>query len=91
MKQLLLLACLSAVWSGLASCKKQCQDNCNRPEACALAPDPGDCQAAFVSYYYDAQEGRCKQTYWGGCGGVRPFTSLEACQACECTNSARAN
>jgi hypothetical protein len=52
--------------------------------ACALKPDAGLCLAAFQRYYYDTVEKRCKVFTWGGCGGVVPFETLEACKSCEC-------
>ena len=50
---------------------------------CALDPDPGPCEAYFPKYYYDKQEKKCKEFIWGGCGGVVPFETLEACKGCE--------
>lgn len=50
---------------------------------CQLEPDPGPCNAAFRRYYYDKQEKKCKEFIWGGCGGVVPFETLEACKECE--------
>jgi Kunitz/Bovine pancreatic trypsin inhibitor domain len=52
--------------------------------ACLLKPDAGICLAAFQRFYYDPVEKRCKAFNWGGCGGVVPFETLEACKACEC-------
>ena len=52
--------------------------------ACQLIPEAGACLALFPSFYFDEEAGVCKETVWGGCGGVRPFTTMEACQAqCE--------
>ena len=51
---------------------------------CGLTPDAGNCKALITSYYFDRASGKCKEFMWGGCGGVRPFESLDACQAqCE--------
>ncbi len=51
---------------------------------CGLEPDPGFCLAAFPKYYFDQEEGKCKQFTWGGCDGVVPFETLEECEACGC-------
>ena len=59
-------------------------DECDPPEDCALEPNSGPCQAAIPKWYFDKQEGKCKQFYWGGCGGVVPFDTEEECKACEC-------
>jgi Kunitz/Bovine pancreatic trypsin inhibitor domain len=51
---------------------------------CLLKPDAGFCLAAFKRYYYDPAEKKCKEFMWGGCEGVVPFETLEACKDCEC-------
>lgn len=59
-------------------------DEAGQGEQCALAPDPGDCDAAFERYAYDAASQRCLPFTWGGCDGVVPFNDLTACQrTCE--------
>jgi hypothetical protein len=66
-----------------------CLSSCGEDEdmmtndRCLLVPDPGFCQAAIPKYYYDQQEKKCKEFTWGGCGGVVPFETLEACKECE--------
>ncbi len=52
-------------------------------ERCLLAPDPGPCFAAIPKYYYNKEERKCKEFIWGGCGGLVPFDTLEACKECE--------
>lgn len=52
--------------------------------ACSLEPDPGLCKAAFPKYYYDQEEGKCKEFTWGGCEGVVPFQTMEECKDCKC-------
>lgn len=62
-------------------CKKDCFESTN----CNLDPNPGNCTAAIPRYYYDKDENKCKEFIWGGCSGVVPFETLEACkQQCEC-------
>jgi hypothetical protein len=51
---------------------------------CLLKPDAGNCKAYMPRYYYDQKEKRCKEFIYGGCGGVVPFETLEACKQCEC-------
>lgn len=68
-------------------CSIDCKENCTgtlTPEACTLTPESGPCEAAIPSYYYDQTDGICKEFFWGGCNGVRPFETLEACEECEC-------
>lgn len=65
----------------LPGCKKE---ECVQSERCRLAPETGPCFAAIPRYYYDKEEKRCKEFTWGGCQGVVPFETLEACKACEC-------
>jgi len=68
----------------LQSCNKQ-DDNqlgINCP-ACTMAPDPGDCEAAIIRFYWDEAEQTCKEFTWGGCGDF-PFETLEECQNCGC-------
>jgi hypothetical protein len=53
------------------------------PEACALKPESGRCRAAIPRYWYDPGTGTCKAFIWGGCDGVVPFETYDAChQAC---------
>ncbi|MFN8356781.1 MAG: BPTI/Kunitz domain-containing protein [Spirosomataceae bacterium] len=62
-----------------------CNTPCPLPPACQLAPEAGPCYALHKRYYYDKNEKRCKEFTWGGCEGVVPFETLEACKACECS------
>lgn len=53
-------------------------------DACALVPDPGDCEGAVDRYFFDPATQQCQVFSWGGCGGVVPFTDLVECQnACD--------
>lgn len=61
-----------------------CEDTCPLPDRCQLEPEAGPCYALHKRYYYDRTEKRCKEFSWGGCEGVVPFETLEACKACEC-------
>lgn len=52
---------------------------------CYLTYDPGPCRMAIKRYYYDKKEMKCKEFIYGGCKGVVPFETLEACEkGCEC-------
>lgn len=66
----------------LLSCRK---DDCDKPDFCSLEPEPGLCEAYFTRYYYDQKAKKCKEFIWGGCDGVVPFETLEACWECECS------
>ena len=64
---------LQCQWSGLVI-----------TENCDLLPDPGFCFADIEIFYYNQDTGMCEETFWGGCGGIVPFWTLEDCQnACE--------
>ena len=58
-----------AAWEGLPDCATS--------SACDLIPDPGNCEAAFVVYFFNQMTSECQETTWGGCGGVVPFWTLE--------------
>ena len=50
---------------------------------CMNAPDPGPCKGAIPGFYYDYPSDSCRRFIYGGCGGQRPFDSMEACiKAC---------
>ncbi len=50
---------------------------------CLLEPDSGPCEAAITRYYFDQEEGICKEFMWGGCQGTVPFEYIEGCKPCE--------
>ena len=66
---------------GVSSCNPACD---NTPAACELLPDPGPCFAAIPKFYFDSDAQECKEFTWGGCGGVVPFDTFDACQECQC-------
>jgi hypothetical protein len=55
----------------------QCQKSSN----CSLTPETGNCEAAIPRYYFDSSTKECKQFIWGGCDGVVPFETIEACRS----------
>ncbi len=61
---------------------KKVQDKCTTE--CSLIPAIGSCKALIPKYYFDKENGKCKEFIWGGCQGVVPFETLEACEACRC-------
>lgn len=80
MKKALLLLLFSAVLSSATCCREDTDiPSPPQPPACSLVPDAGICNAAFVRYYFDPKEKKCKQFTWGGCGGVVPFVTLQEC------------
>uniref|UniRef100_A0A8D8QLD2 Papilin n=1 Tax=Cacopsylla melanoneura TaxID=428564 RepID=A0A8D8QLD2_9HEMI len=66
------------------ACETMCpprvaQDICLQPAVI------GDCANYVLSWYFDSLESRCKQFYYGGCGGNQNnFMTEESCQA-RCT------
>jgi hypothetical protein len=63
-----------------------CKKDCPRSSNCDLEPHSGVCMAYIPQYYFDKQEGKCKEFIWGGCEGVVPFQHYEDCQQCECNH-----
>lgn len=61
----------------VVSCNNDDDDTVN---PCNLQPDSGPCEALIPRYYFDKTEGLCKEFNWGGCDGVVPFETLEACK-----------
>jgi len=51
------------------------------PINCYLKPEVGPCDAAIPRYYYDQDEGECKEFTWGGCEGVVPFETMADCKS----------
>lgn len=86
MKKALLLLSATALLSSATCCREETDiPSPVQPVACTLVPDAGMCNAAFVRYYFDPKEKKCKPFVWGGCGGVVPFQTLQECQDCGCT------
>lgn len=51
---------------------------------CSWEPEKGSCKAKIPRYYFDNDEGNCKEFFWGGCGGTVPFETLDICESvCE--------
>jgi thiol-disulfide isomerase/thioredoxin len=48
---------------------------------CDLEGETGMCKAYFPSWQFDKASGTCTEFVWGGCEGVRPFTTKEECEA----------
>ncbi|MBC6613166.1 proteinase inhibitor I4 serpin [Hymenobacter sp. BT507] len=84
MKKTLLLLSATALLSS-ATCSQTDTDPepAVQPAACSLAPEAGICNAAFIRYYFDPRDKKCKPFTWGGCGEV-PFNTLKECQDCGC-------
>lgn len=51
-------------------------------DICSLPDDRGECDNYVINYHYDQNEGRCRQFYYGGCGGnENRFVTEEECEA----------
>tara|TARA_B100000902_G_C26920002_1_gene721214 strand:- start:206 stop:580 length:375 start_codon:yes stop_codon:yes gene_type:complete len=57
-------------------------------DSCEVIPDPGPCEAAIETYFFNQDTQQCEQTYWGGCEGVVAFWTMNDCTiSCGNTNS----
>ena len=75
---------LSMIAIGLFLTLACSKDDCERPKQCKQDPDPGPCEAYIPAYYFDEDEGKCKEFIYGGCDGNVPYETMEACWECEC-------
>ena len=57
-----------------------CNDSNSMDDACYLIPETGPCEALITRYYYDQDANICSKFTWGGCDGVVPFETMEACE-----------
>lgn len=60
--------------------KKTKGDEVDLKRRCSLEPVGGNCKAFFQKGYYDKKLKECKTFVYGGCGGMVPFDSAEACK-----------
>lgn len=90
MKTLKLFSVLMILLTLGLGCKEEIIECGTEMDECAIACnqsfDIGPCEALIPQYYFDKAEGKCKTFNWGGCEGVVPFETLEACEACDCTH-----
>ena len=49
-------------------------------EQCLVSPASGSCEALIYKYYYDSDDDKCKEFFWGGCDGVVPFETMGDCE-----------
>merc|ERR1712226_3937 len=67
----------------LADCQGKCvtTTKADDEDDCSLPKDMGPCRSTVQRWYYDQQEGQCKDFTWGGCAGNQNnFASQEKCQ-----------
>lgn len=55
-----------------------------KADRCPLKPATGPCKAVFTGYYFDPNTQSCLPFTWGGCKGVVPFETKDACKAAKC-------
>ena len=72
---------LPLVWAFISVVAISCSSD-DAENRCGLEPDAGPCEAAIPKYYFDNESGECKEFLWGGCEGVVPFDTMEACLDC---------
>ena len=63
------------------------------PDFCKLPAIPGPCRAYIPSFYFDANEGVCKEFVYGGCNGNQNrFINAEVCMdECKPSNNTPSN
>ena len=49
-------------------------------DPCGAEPEEGDCDGAFIRYYFNQETETCESFVWGGCEGIVPFETFEECQ-----------
>jgi len=59
-------------------------------DSCELIPDPGPCEAAIETYFFNQDTQQCEITYWGGCKGVVAFWNMSDCIS-TCGNTSSIN
>ncbi|XP_058455705.1 papilin isoform X3 [Malaya genurostris] len=63
----------------------QCEERCPpkvEKDTCFLPAEIGECQNYTAHWYFDTKESRCRQFYYGGCGGNgNNFVDEQACQS----------
>ncbi|CAF0753758.1 unnamed protein product [Didymodactylos carnosus] len=63
--------------------ENECRNFCNAKEKdiCTIEKDPGPCDQYRIMWYYDQQEKKCKNFYYGSCGGSsNRFSTEQECQ-----------
>ncbi|XP_035221980.1 papilin-like isoform X2 [Stegodyphus dumicola] len=74
--------------------ENECEQTCFRTAAepskvdCSASADSGHCYASLIRYFYDQNEGTCKNFTYGGCGGNSNnfYTEEECRENCEATS-----
>ncbi|XP_058455699.1 papilin isoform X2 [Malaya genurostris] len=68
--------------------ESSCNYHCKQPgvhkqkDTCFLPAEIGECQNYTAHWYFDTKESRCRQFYYGGCGGNgNNFVDEQACQS----------
>ncbi|XP_053682403.1 papilin [Sabethes cyaneus] len=60
-------------------CEEQCPPKVEK-DICFLPAEIGECQNYTAHWYFDTKESRCRQFYYGGCGGNgNNFADEQAC------------
>nr|AEI52542.1 venom Kunitz trypsin inhibitor protein 2 [Vipera renardi] len=72
---LLLLLGLLTLWAELTPISGQ-----DHPVFCYLPADPGICKAHKPRFYYNPASNKCKEFFYGGCGGnANNFKTRDEC------------
>ncbi|XP_055847560.1 papilin isoform X2 [Episyrphus balteatus] len=71
-------------FQNLESCEEHCPKNIEK-DICEIPAEVGECQNYTARWYWDTKDVRCRQFYYGGCGGnENNFNGEDEClQRCE--------
>ncbi|CAL1266763.1 unnamed protein product [Larinioides sclopetarius] len=61
--------------------KEACEQKCINLNVCELSKDEGPCDKPTIQWYYNKENSRCEQFYYGGCkGNANRFETRRECE-----------
>ena len=65
-----------------ACCHEESQTECEIK--CSITQEDGNGDLNGARYFFDPKEKKCKLGRWTGSDNLKPFETLEECEACGC-------